>query len=155
MTAKTQFLKKLQGRQLAPGSFVSKSQADIAEFTQRMDRLREEMAAWLQDTGIDTETTAESLTDLLVGQQPFTVPGIAVRYETQTLHFRPLYLYGHGVTGCVEVILCAEGKRTALQRLFMRAGARAGWVYKPGGEAGPERQFDEEAFFGLLTHLLP
>ncbi len=39
MSVKSQFLEKLQIRQSAPGSSVSKSQTDIAEFRLRMAQL--------------------------------------------------------------------------------------------------------------------
>ncbi len=48
MSVKSQFLKKLQARQPAPASSVSKTQADIAEFRLRMTQLQEQMDAWLE-----------------------------------------------------------------------------------------------------------
>jgi beta-phosphoglucomutase-like phosphatase (HAD superfamily) len=51
MSAKSQFLKKLQSRQSAPVLSVSKTQADIAEFRLRMAQLQEQMDAWLVGTG--------------------------------------------------------------------------------------------------------
>lgn len=60
MSAKSQFLKKLQARQSLPGAFESKSQADIAAFRQGMALLQEQMAGWLEDTGISVQCTRKS-----------------------------------------------------------------------------------------------
>lgn len=55
MSVKSQFLDKLQARQPAPVSSVSKSQADIAEFRLRMTQLQEQMDVWLEGTGLNVE----------------------------------------------------------------------------------------------------
>lgn len=156
MSAKTQFLKKLQARQASPCTSATRSQADIAAFCQRMAQLQENMAEWLAGAGVSIDSTTVLLSDLLVGSQAFGVPGIQLRYEERAIQFTPLYLYGHGVTGCVEVSLCVAGKRTPLSRLFMRSGKTTGWVCTPVGEfSRPERAFDEEAFFAMIERLLP
>jgi len=47
MSVKSRFLEKLQTRQSATASSVSKTQADIAEFRLRMGQLQEQMDTWL------------------------------------------------------------------------------------------------------------
>lgn len=156
MSAKTQFLKKLQAQQSSPYSFKSKSQADIAELCMRMKLLQEQMEDWLVDTGVRPESTPVSLTDLLVEEGAFDVPGIILRYKNRSITFTPLFMYGHGVTGCVEVSLWAEEKATPLSRLFMRAGHIPGWSCTPPGTLfRPDRAFNEEGFFALIAALLP
>jgi len=98
-SAKSQFLQKLQAHRAAPRPFDSRVQADIATFSQRISALQVSMEAWLDGTGIETEATAETLTDLLAGQASFPVPGIRLRYEERSINITPLFLYGHGVTG--------------------------------------------------------
>jgi len=45
---------------------------------------------------------------------------------------------------------------TPLHRLFMRTGSDSGWRVMPAGAlSGPERAFDEEAFFTIIASLLP
>jgi hypothetical protein len=66
MSVKSQFLEKLQTRQSAPASSVSKTQADITESCLRMTQLKELMDAWLVDTGLNVETLNTPVTDLLV-----------------------------------------------------------------------------------------
>lgn len=154
MSAKAQFLQKLQARRPGLSSGVGRIQADIAEFTQRIETLKDAMEVWLDGTGIVIETTVETLSDLLVGSQPFTLPGILLRYEQQSIRFTPLFLYGHGVTGCMEASLHSQGKNSPLQRLFMRSDTHAGWVCIPQGAAGGRIAFDEDVFFNMLTALL-
>jgi len=156
MSAKTHFLKKLQGLQPSCGTFDSKTEADIAAFRQRLTQLHTRMDAWLKETGIGIESTSVSLIDLLVGQRAFEVPGIIFRYENRMITFTPLFLYGQGVTGCVEVNLCAGGNMTRICRLFMRAGKRTEWCCtRVSLLSGPVHEFDEEAFFATLEGLLP
>jgi len=156
MSAKTDFLNKLQALNAAPQPFASKTEADIAAFRQRIGQLHQSTEAWLSDTDIKIEVISVSVTDLLVGNHPFDAPGMLLRYGERTMKFTPLFLYGHGVTGCVEVSLCAEGKETPLHRLFMRTGSEPGWrVMAAGALSGPERAFNEEAFFTLIASLLP
>lgn len=156
MSAKSHFLNKLQALQVTPQPFTSKTEADIAAFRQRIGQLHQSTEAWLSDTDIKTEAFSVSVTDLLVGNRPFDAPGMLLRYGERAMKFTPLFLYGHGVTGCVEVSLCAEGKVTPLHRLFMRTGSDSGWRVIPAGAlSGPERAFDEETFFTLIASLLP
>ena len=68
----------------------------------------------------------------------------------------PVFLYGQGVTGCVEVTLHAEGCVRSLGRLFMRAGHLSDWTFLPAGTLlRSEQPFDENTFFGLILALLP
>lgn len=155
MSAKTQFLKKLQARQPSPCSFGSKSESDIAMFRQQMSELQERMGGWLENTGISLEYTSVPLTDLLVDSRAFEIPGIQLHYEKRTIKFTPLFLYGQDVTGCVEVSLCAEGRLIPLSRLFMRSGKSTDWTYTlSGGSSWSRCDFGEEAFFMMLDGLL-
>ncbi|RWR02188.1 hypothetical protein ED28_11190 [[Pantoea] beijingensis] len=156
MSAKARFLKKIQALQPASCSFERKSQADIAAFRLRMSELQECIAQWLTDTGIETETSTVSLTDLLVDNQAFDLPALRLYYDKKAIKFTPLYLYGQGVTGCVEVSLCVERKQTPLYRLFMRAGSHNDWCCRPAETpAGPVTVFDEEMFFSMIESVLP
>ncbi len=65
----------------------------------------------------------------------------------------PLFLYAQGVTGGVEVSLHAQGRVTALGRLFMRAGHVKHWTFNQ--QNGPACTFDEEVFFEVIAGLLP
>lgn len=99
MSAKTHFLKKLQGLQPSCGTFGSKTEADIAAFRQRLTQLHTRMDAWLKETGIGIESTSVSLIDLLVGQRAFEVPGIILRYENRRITFTPLFFVRPGRDG--------------------------------------------------------
>lgn len=155
MTAKARFLKKLQAQQPQSGSFPNKGQADIAAFRQRMAQLQDEMEEWLTDTGIETETRSVTLIELLIGGRQFAVPGILLRYKNRTVKFIPAFLYGQGVTGCVEVSLCVDNNLTPLCRLFMRSGQDTNWRYCLPDAPGERRTFNEDAFFGIIEPLLP
>ncbi|MBU9849653.1 hypothetical protein [Rahnella aceris] len=156
MSAKERFLKKLQDSQPHTGSFENKGQADIAEFRQRISLLQENMEEWLEGTGIRIEGTPISLVECLMGGKSFSVPGIRLFYEDRQVKFTPVYLYGQGVTGCVEASLCIQGRVTVLCRLFMRAGENRDWTWRPANPfTGPERAFSEDAFFELIGGLLP
>ena len=122
MSAKERFLKKLQDSQPRTGSFENKGQADIAEFRQRITLLQENIEEWLEGTGIRVESTTVSLVECLIGGKSFSIPGIRLTYEDSQVTFTPVFLYGQGVTGCVETSLCTQGRVTVLCRLFMRAG---------------------------------
>ena len=156
MSVKSQFLKKLRARQPVPVSFTSKTQADIAAFRQRMAQLQEQMDAWLAGTGLNMELFTASVTDLLVEGGAFDIPGIVLHYDDRSVTFTPVFLYGQGVTGCVEVTLYAEGSVTSVGRLFMRAGHFSDWSFTPPGALSrPGQSFDESTFFSLILALLP
>lgn len=156
MSVKSQFLEKLQARQSATASSVSKTQADIAEFRQRMAQLQEQMDAWLERTGLNVETFTVSVTDLLVEGGAFEIDAFVLRIDDRSVKFVPVFLYGQGVTGCVESTFHNGGYRTSLGRLFMRAGTVNSWTFIPPGTlSSPGQSFDESTFFGLILALLP
>lgn len=156
MSVKLQFLKKLQARQPAPVPAISKSQADIAEFRQRMAQLQEQMDAWLTDTGLNVEPLTVSVPDLLVEGGAFEISGIVLRYDSRAVKFMPIFLYGQGVAGCVEVTFYSGDKLISQGRLFMRVGNSNGWIFTPPDTSSRSGQlFDEGVFFGLILALLP
>lgn len=156
MSVKSQFLEKLQTRQSAPASSVSKSQTDIAEFRLRMAQLQEQMDAWLVGTGLNVETNNIPVTDLLVEGGAFDIAGIVLRYENRSVKFLPVFLYGQGVIGCVEITFHDGTHMTSLGRLFMRSGTVNNWTFVPPGALfRPGQGFDESTFFGLILALLP
>lgn len=156
MSAKARFLQKLQDSQIRNGLPENKSQADIAEFRKRMSQLQEKMEVWLVDTGIQTVSTKTSLIELLAGGKAFDIPGIHLRYENRTVKFSPVFLYGQGVTGCVEVSLSSASSVTPLCRLFMRSSESTDWTCSPSGlSTAPRRMFGEDAFFDMVEGLLP
>lgn len=156
MSAKARFMKKLQEQQPRSRVFDSKSQADIAEFCERMNQLQETMESWLTGTGINIETMPVSVLDAFAGNHSFTVPAIALRYGNRMMKFTPVFLYGQGVTGGIEVTLCSEGRITPLYRLFMRSGEDANWSFSTFGRpAAPRTVFSENAFFDMISVLLP
>jgi hypothetical protein len=156
MSVKSQFLEKLQAREPAPILSTSKTQADIAAFRLRMVQLQEQMDAWLVGTGLNVETFTVSVTDLLVEGGTFEIAAITLRYHDRSVKFIPVFLYGQGVTGCVEVTLHAEGSVTSVGRLFMRAGHFSDWSFTPPGALSrPGQSFDESTFFSLILALLP
>ena len=156
MSAKSQFLKKLEARQPVPVSFTRKTQADIAEFRQRMAQLQEQMDAWLTGTGLNMEPFSVSVTDLLVEGGAFEIAGIVLRYDSRAVKFMPIFLYGQGVAGCVEVTFYSGDKVISQGRLFMRVGNANGWIFTPPDTSSRSGQlFDEGVFFGLILALLP
>lgn len=156
MSVKSQFLKKLQARQSAPVSFTSKAQADIAEFRLQITQLQEQMDTWLVDTGLSVEAFTASVTDLLVEGGAFDISGIVLRVDDRTVKFVPVFLYGQGVTGCMEVIFDDGKHTTSLGRLFMRSGTVNNWTFTPPGTLSrPGQCFDESTFFSLILVLLP
>jgi len=156
MSVKLQFLKKLQARQPAPVPAISKSQADIAEFRQRMAQLQDEMDAWLTDTGLNVEPLTVSVPDLLVEGGAFEISGIVLRYDCRAVKFMPIFLYGQGVAGCVEVTFCSGDKVISQGRLFMRVESANGWIFTPPDTSSRSGQLlDEGVFFGLILALLP
>lgn len=156
MSAKSQFLKKLHTRQGSPAAFKSKSEADVAAFRLGMEQLYEQMTDWMAETGLQAETAAASVSDLLVDGGPFAISAIVLRHEERLIKFSPLFLYGHGVTGCVEITLHAKGKCTPLGRLHYRSENIQAWSFKMHSEfSRPARSFDEETFFSVIEHLLP
>ncbi|MEQ0231214.1 hypothetical protein K7H21_12335 [Klebsiella sp. CTHL.F3a] len=156
MSAKARFLKKLQEQHPRSTAFDTKAEADIAAFRQRISLLHESMDEWLAGTEIRTEATATSLIEFLIGGATFSVPGIALHYAQRSIRFTPIFLYGQGVTGCIEVCLTADSKIRPLYRLFMRSGEQDNWTWCPAGtQSGKPARFDEEAFFTMIAPLLP
>ncbi len=156
MSVKSQFLKKLQARQSAPVSFACKTQADIAEFRLRITQLQEQMDTWLVNTGLSVEEFTASVTDLLVEGGAFDISGIVLRVDDRAVKFVPVFLYGQGVTGCVEATFHDRERMTPLGRLFMRSGTVSDWTFTPPGTLSrPGQCFDESTFFSLILALLP
>jgi hypothetical protein len=156
MSAKARFLKKLQHQHPRSAAFGTKAEADIAAFRQRISLLHESMDEWLAGTEIRTEATATSLIEFLIGGSAFSVPGINLHYAQRSIRFTPIFLYGQGVTGCIEVCLTADGNIRPLYRLFMRSGEQDNWTWCPAGaQNGNLARFDEEAFFTMIAPLLP
>lgn len=156
MSAKALFLKKLQEQHPRSVAFDTKAEADIATFRQRISQLQESMETWLNGTGIRTEATTTSLIEFLIGGSTFSVPGITLHYGKRSIGFTPIFLYGQGVTGCIEVCLYSTDEIRPLYRLFMRSGERDDWTWCPAGTlSGNPAWFDEEAFFTMIAPLLP
>lgn len=156
MPVKSQFFKKLQTRQPAPASSVSKTQADIAEFRLRIMQLQEQMDGWLEGTGLTVEPVTTSVADLLVEGRSFDISALVLRVDERSVTFMPLFLYGQGVTGCVEATFHTGGRVTSLGRLFMRSGTVNDWTFTPPGTLLRTGQlFDEGTFFDLALSLLP
>lgn len=110
----------------------------------------------LSSTALQAEELTVSVTDLLVEEGAFAIPGIVLSYENRTIKFIPLFLYGQGVIGCVEVTLCTGNNVTRLSRLFMRAGQVSAWTLNQQRDLSrPGELFDEDAFFRLINVLLP
>ena len=155
MSVKSQFLEKLQARQPDPASFVSKTQADIAKFRLRMMQLQEQMDAWLGGTGLNVEAFTVPVTDLLVEGGVFEISGIVLRVDDRSVKFVPAFLYGQGVTGCVDMSFHDGGHVASLGRLSMRSGMVNNWTFTPPGALSRTGQgFDENTFFGLIIALL-
>lgn len=139
MSVKSQFLEKLQTRQHAPASSINKTQADITEFRLRITQLEEQMDAWLVGTGLNVETLSTAVTDLLVDGGAFDIATLVLRIDGQSVKFVPAFLYGQGVTGCVEAIFHDGRHTTSLGRLFMRAGHFSDWTFTPPGDVAAYR----------------
>ncbi|WP_395304337.1 hypothetical protein [Enterobacter sp. ECC-019] len=156
MSVKSQFLKKLQDRQPVPASPGSKSQADIAEFRLRVEQLQTQMDEWLTGTGLNVKPLTVSVLDLLVEGGAFEISGIVLHYDSRAVKFMPIFLYGQGVAGCVEVTFCSGDKVISQGRLFMRVGNVNGWFFTPPDTSSRSGQlFDEGIFYGLILALLP
>jgi hypothetical protein len=156
MSVKSQFLKKLQDRQPVPASLGSKSQADIAEFRLRVEQLQTQMDEWLTGTGLNVKPLTVSVLDLLVEGGAFEISGIVLHYDSRAVKFMPIFLYGQGVAGCVEVTFCSGDKVISQGRLFMRVGNVNGWFFTPPDTSSRSGQlFDEGIFYGLILALLP
>lgn len=156
MSAKTRFLQKLQDKQPRTDTYASKGQADLATFCQRLDVLQENTETWLAETGITLITRHCTLTEMLISNRAFTVPCFELHYENRVVKFTPVFLYGQGVTGCVDVTLAAGEPASVLCRLFMRSVESQNWTYTAARKPDGQRMtFDEEAFFTVIAPLLP
>lgn len=156
MSAKARFLQKLQDAQPQACTYATKGLADMAEFRLRLGELRKNIETWLAGTGIHIVDIQCTLTEMLISNVAFPIPSFALHYESRVVKFTPVFLYGQGVTGCVEVTLVVGGKSTALCRLFMCSAERSDWTYAfINKSAGQRSAFGEDAFFAVLDALLP
>ncbi|HED6238475.1 TPA: hypothetical protein R5X36_000557 [Enterobacter sichuanensis] len=156
MSAKARFFRKLQDQHPRCEAFDTKAKADIAAFRLRISQLQASMDTWLAGTEIRTEATATVLVEFLIGGSAFSVPGITLHYGKRSIRFTPIFLYGPGVTGCIETCLHAPDAIRSLYRLFMRSGRQNDWTWCPAGvQGGDPARFDEEAFFTMIAPLLP
>ncbi|WP_449576535.1 hypothetical protein [Lelliottia nimipressuralis] len=111
---------------------------------------------WLAETGLNVEALTAFVTDLLVEDGVFDISALVLRYDNQVVKFLPIFLYGQGVTGCVEVTFNTGGQVTLLGRLSMRSGKSSDWTFTPPAALSrPGQSFDESTFFGLILALLP
>ncbi|WP_261641155.1 hypothetical protein [Erwinia mallotivora] len=121
-----------------------------------MAPLQEQMDAWLVGTGLNVETLNTPVTDLLVEGGRFDIVAPVLRIDDRSVKFVPAFLYGQGVTGCVEAAFHNGGLVMPLGRLFMRSGTVNNWTFAPPGALSPSGLgFDENTFFGLILVLLP
>ncbi|GAA3897692.1 hypothetical protein GCM10022405_23660 [Gibbsiella dentisursi] len=156
MSAKERFLQKLQDARPQASSYATKGLADLAEFRQRLGEFREKIETWLAGTGIRLADVQCTLTEILISNAAFPIPCFALHYENRMVKFTPVFLYGQGVTGCVEATLVVGGQSSALGRLFMRSAESAEWTYTSAcTPAGRRAVFDEDAFFVMVDALLP
>ena len=86
---------------------------------------------WPVDTGLSVEAFTLSVTDLLVEGGAFDISGIVLRVDNRAVKFVPVFLYGQGMTGCMEVTFHDGGNVTSLGRLFMRSGTTNNWIFTP------------------------
>lgn len=156
MSAKARFLHKLQEKQPRTNTHVSKGYADMAEFRQRLGTLRESIDSWLTGSGIRVIESHCSFTENLIGSAVFTMPAIELHFENRIVRLTPSFLYGQGVTGCVDVTLIADEQRAVLGRLFMRSAESTDWTCTTSLSAARNRiVMEEDTFFELITPLLP
>ncbi|HGM6664144.1 TPA: hypothetical protein ACKQC7_000800 [Serratia marcescens] len=156
MSVKSQFLKKLQSRHPTSAASSNKSLTDIATFRWRMEQLQAQMDRWLMDTGLNAQTLTASMMDLLVEGGAFEIAAIVLHYDDRAIKFMPIFLYGQGVTGCVEATLHTGKTVISLGRLYMRAGHVSDWTFAPAGSLSRTVDvFDEETFYHLIAGLLP
>lgn len=155
MSAKERFLKKLQEQRPHRGNYDTKYEADMAEFQLRTGQLQDDMTAWLADTGVSIKSIPVSVVELLAGGKAFNVQGIVLAYENRKVKFTPVFLYGQGVTGCVEVSLYVDGSVIPLYRLFMRSGEDVNWTWSSARSATGRKKFCEDVFFDMIVDLLP
>lgn len=104
-----------------------------------MTQLEEQMDAWLVGTGLNVETLSTAVTDLLVDGGAFDIATLVLRIDGQSVKFVPAFLYGQGVTGCVEATFHDGRHPTSLGRLFMRSGTVNNWTFTPPGALPPLR----------------
>lgn len=135
MSAKTDFFKKLQAQQASTRETNSKGEADIEAFRRGLGALQENVVAWLSGTGIQVSEESCALTEMLISNAAFTVPCFTLHYEHRTVKFTPLFLYGQGVTGCVEVTLAAGGRAASVPVVYAISGKPCLDVH-PGRHAG-------------------
>lgn len=156
MSAKARFLQKLQDARPQASSHATKGLADMAEFRQRLGELRENIETWLAGAGIHIADTQCLLTEILISNAAFPIPCFALHYENRVIKFTPVFLYGQGVTGCVEATLIVGEQSSALCRLFMRSAESAEWTCTSACKpAGRRAAFDEDTFFAVIDALLP
>ena len=93
--------------------------------------------------------------DLLVEGGAFDISGIVLRYGNRAVKFMPIFLYGQGVAGCVEVTFFSGYSAISQGRLFMRVGSVYDWIFTPP-DTSPQsgKLFDEGVFFDLILALL-
>ena len=91
-----------------------------------MEQLQQQMDEWLTGTGLNVSTVSASVSDLLVEGGAFEISGIVLRYDSRAVKFMPIFLYGQGVAGCVEVTFCSGENVISQGRLFMRVGEVTG-----------------------------
>jgi hypothetical protein len=67
---------------------------------------------------------------MLVEGGAFEISGIVLRYDNRAVKFMPIFLYGQGVAGCVEVTFFRV-QVISQGRLFMRVGSANDWIFTP------------------------
>lgn len=97
-----------------------------------------------------------TVTDLLVEGGKFDIATLVLRIDDRSVKFVPTFLYGQGVTRCVEATFHKRGLVTPLGRLFMRYGMVNKWTLLRQGLYPVMGRFLMKArFFGLILALLP
>ncbi|EOL9021304.1 hypothetical protein ACM914_002443 [Cronobacter dublinensis] len=150
MSAKDDFLKKMEANQSAAQADDNAIKSKVVEFQRETDLLFETIKSWLRDTGIQGEITQKTLT---VESSPVTykISVLKLTNGSKTLQFMPEGLfYMFGVTGSIQVALSTPGSHKTIFELHMK-NTRAncdGWVIaKSSSDLTP---FNEDNFFNAI-----
>jgi len=150
MSAKDEFLRKMEANQTSAQDENNTIKSKVAEFQRETELLFETIKGWVRDTGMQAAITQKTLT-VESSPETYQISVLKLTNGSKTLQFMPEGLfYMFGITGSIKVSLSTPGTHKALFELHMK-NTRAGYdgwiIAKSSTDLTP---FNEDNFFNSI-----
>ena len=162
MSARERFFKKIQQNKQPVPAGDNPVAAEIAQFCRQMDALAQQIAQWLDGSGIEVSIATKYLNDLSTigtslnsGASHYEIATIRLLNENRSVSVMPEQFYQDGDKGCVTIILDTPDRVPDRQRFYLHMAPEGGWLVraKYQGEQGSVMLLTEDVYIQVIEHL--